>query len=140
MKTPPALPWKSGTTSEFQTASILLQVCQDTEGNGLWSHHDPLSDEDREIMLGWGTGGLRQVRDSLLIEGVRRASILRLLAQLSTEKDYLERIGGLDQEGMSKELDSLCKLVQGDVSKVLSRVLEASVREAIAGVLETLPQ
>lgn len=135
MKPPPELPWTTGISPEHQIVSVLLQVCQDTDGQALWSNHDLISDEDREIALQWQTGGLRQVRDSLLIEGVRRAAVLRLLAQVSMEPGYLERVGGLGQEGMQKELEALCKLVQTDMNKTLSRVLEPAVREAVLGMI-----
>ena len=140
MKNAPALPWSTGIHGEHQVVTVQVQVCQDSGQETHWSTHDLQSDADRDIALTWHTGGMRQVRDGLLIEGVRRAALLRLLAQISTEPGYLERVGGLGQEGMQTELESLCKMVQADILKTMARVLEPAVREAVAGVLDTNTQ
>ena len=104
-------------------------VCRDKFDQD-WSYHEMATPQDQEIVLKWPTGGTRHVAEALLIESLRRHAILLLLREASRDPAYLGNLPTLEAEVVEK----LGLTLQEEVTRIVSGVCEAAVRDAIRDV------
>ena len=131
MSTPPAgvPPWRTGVHAGHDVVEVRVMVCRDKFDQD-WSYHEMATPQDQEIVLKWPTGGTRHVAEALLIESLRRHAILLLLREASRDPAYLGNLPTLEAEVVEK----LGLTLQEEVTRIVSGVCEAAVRDAIRDV------
>lgn len=124
MPTTPSSPNSANpeTAKQEETARLAVVVTKRDDGSIRSSVH-PLSPQDREVFMGWETGGMQQTCMALLVEAVRREALMAVLVRLSRS----QTVDMLDAE----ELDAA---VRGQVIETLARVSRPLVEDTLAGV------
>jgi hypothetical protein len=110
------------TAKQEETARLAVVVTKRDDGSIRSSVH-PLSPQDREVFMGWETGGMQQTCMALLVEAVRREALMAVLVRLSRS----QTVDMLDAD----ELDAA---VRGQVMETLARVSRYLVEDTLAGV------
>jgi hypothetical protein len=116
------IPDTSDTAKQEETARLAVVVSKRGDGSIRSAVH-PLSAQDREVFMGWETGGMQQTCMALLVEAVRREALLAILVRLSRN----QTVDMLD----AAELDAA---VRAQVMETLTRVSRPLVEDTLAGV------
>lgn len=106
-----------------EEAARLVVVVSKREDGSIRSAVHPLSAQDREVFMGWETGGMQQTCMALLVEAVRREALMAVLVRLSRS----QTVDMLD----AAELDAA---VRAQVVETLARVSRPLVEDTLAGV------
>ena len=126
MPTPPTPdtpgPNDTETTKGEEVARLVVSIYRREDGSVRSTLH-PLSLQDRDTFMGWDTGGMQQTCMALLVEAVRRESLMAVLVRLSRS----QTVDMLDAD----ELDAA---VRGQVMETLARVSRHLVEDTLAGV------
>lgn len=115
-------PTDNETTKQEELARLVVSVYKRGDGSVRSTLH-PLSPQDRDVFMGWESGGMQQTCVALLIEAVRREALLAVLVRLSRH----QTVDMLDAD----ELDAA---VRGQVIETLARVSRHLVEDTLAGV------
>lgn len=107
----------------------LVVVVSKREDGSIRSAVHPLSAQDREVFMGWETGGMQQTCMALLVEAVRREALMAVLVRLSRS----QTVDMLD----AAELDAA---VRAQVMETLARVSRPLVEDTLAGVKGSMEQ
>ena len=110
-------------TTKQEEAARLVVVVSKREDGSIRSAVHPLSAQDREVFMGWETGGMQQTCMALLVEAVRREALMAVLVRLSRS----QTVDMLD----AAELDAA---VRAQVMETLARVSRPLVEDTLAGV------
>ena len=110
-------------TTKQEEAARLVVVVSKREDGSIRSAVHPLSAQDREVFMGWETGGMQQTCMALLVEAVRREALMAVLVRLSRS----QTVDMLD----AAELDAA---VRAQVMETLARVSRYLVEDTLAGV------
>jgi len=126
----PPLPWKKGKSQDYTAFQLVVNVCQDEQGN-VWSEHDFLSDEDQELARGLSQGGVPQIAHALLTEAVRRETFMCALIMQSKDPEFFQGwVKGTGEEKVAHE-----EQLGGYAQHVITRTLEKMGHRAAAGIL-----
>lgn len=127
-ETPPT-PWSPGRYETHEVVKVDVTVCRDRLGRVYSSHS--LSESDREIALGWPTGGQEQVGFALLTEAVRREAILSLLILMSNDRTAFERIRALPEDMQRAEFENLGQTVTTNLRRTIDALVVGSLQDAL---------
>lgn len=116
-------------TTKQEEAARLVVVVTKREDGSIRSAVHPLSAQDREVFMGWETGGMQQTCMALLVEAVRREALMAVLVRLSRS----QTVDMLD----AAELDAA---VRAQVMETLARVSRPLVEDTLAGVKGSMEQ
>lgn len=116
-------------TTKQEEAARLVVVVSKREDGSIRSAVHPLSAQDREVFMGWETGGMQQTCMALLVEAVRREALMAVLVRLSRS----QTVDMLD----AAELDAA---VRAQVMETLARVSRPLVEDTLAGVKGSMEQ
>ena len=116
------------TTKQEEAARLVVSVFKREDGSIRSAVH-PLSAQDREVFMGWETGGMQQTCMALLVEAVRREALMAVLVRLSRS----QTVDMLD----AAELDAA---VRAQVMETLARVSRPLVEDTLAGVKGSMEQ
>ena len=116
-------------TAKQEEAARLVVVVTKREDGSIRSAVHPLSAQDREVFMGWETGGMQQTCMALLVEAVRREALMAVLVRLSRS----QTVDMLD----AAELDAA---VRAQVMETLARVSRPLVEDTLAGVKGSMEQ
>jgi len=124
MPTPPDAHSKNSTETAKQeeVARLAVSVFKREDGSVRSTIH-PLSPHDRDVFMGWETGGMQQTCMALLVEAVRREALMAVLVRLSRS----QTVDMLD-------VDELDAAVRAQVMETLARVSRPLVEDTLAGV------
>jgi len=116
------------TTKQEEVARLVVVVSKRGDGSIRSAVH-PLSAQDREVFMGWETGGMQQTCMALLVEAVRREALMAVLVRLSRS----QTVDMLD----AAELDAA---VRAQVMETLTRVSRPLVEDTLAGIKGSMEQ
>ena len=125
----PTEPKTEPKTTKQEEAARLVVVVTKREDGSIRSAVHPLSAQDREVFMGWETGGMQQTCMALLVEAVRREALMAVLVRLSRS----QTVDMLD----AAELDAA---VRAQVMETLARVSRPLVEDTLAGVKGSMEQ
>lgn len=125
----PTEPKTEPETAKQEEAARLVVVVTKREDGSIRSAVHPLSAQDREVFMGWETGGMQQTCMALLVEAVRREALMAVLVRLSRS----QTVDMLD----AAELDAA---VRAQVMETLARVSRPLVEDTLAGVKGSMEQ
>lgn len=130
MPIPPDAHSKNSTeTAKQEEVARLAVVVSKREDGSIRSAVHPLTAQDREVFMGWETGGMQQTCMALLVEAVRREALMAVLVRLSRS----QTVDMLD----AAELDAA---VRAQVMETLARVSRPLVEDTLAGVKGSMEQ
>lgn len=101
-------------------ALVSVGICLDKYGN-VWSYHDLADNTSRDVVLGWETHGMRQVSESLILEGVRREALRQILVHMSGQKTLTQK----------EILEMKSKIVKG-VTTLVEGIVEGAIQDGVA--------
>lgn len=110
------------TAKQEEVARLAVSVFKREDGSVRSTIH-PLSPHDRDVFMGWETGGMQQTCMALLVEAVRREALMAVLVRLSRS----QTVDMLD-------VDELDAAVRAQVMETLARVSRPLVEDTLAGV------
>ena len=110
------------TAKQEEVARLAVSVFKREDGS-VRSTVNPLSAHDRDVFMGWETGGMQQTCMALLVEAVRREALMAVLVRLSRS----QTVDMLD-------VDELDAAVRAQVMETLARVSRPLVEDTLAGV------
>ena len=116
------------TAKQEEVARLAVSVFKREDGSIRSTTH-PLTAQDREVFMGWETGGMQQTCMALLVEAVRREALMAVLVRLSRS----QTVDMLD----AAELDAA---VRAQVMETLARVSRPLVEDTLAGVKGSMEQ
>lgn len=125
MPTPPSDAHSKNSTEtakQEEVARLAVSVFKREDGSVRSTIH-PLSPHDRDVFMGWETGGMQQTCMALLVEAVRREALMAVLVRLSRS----QTVDMLD-------VDELDAAVRAQVMETLARVSRPLVEDTLAGV------
>jgi hypothetical protein len=127
---PPSFPWKKGIHKEYTMASVEVQICQDNRGN-VFSIHNPMTEEDRQILEQMPSSGLEQISHSLILEGLRRESYLQILLRIQGDPEFIKKMKNTDEEVRDLEINELSDILIDFVTESVTRSSENIVKEIL---------
>ena len=133
MRSSPPKPWVTGNQPKYTAMSLVVNLCQDREGN-LWSDHTFASPADAAVAGTLPQGGIPQIAHGLLTEAVRREAFQVALIQMTKDPTFLSRwasAGGEERAELAQHLEQA-------VAHVIKQVLTKMVPGATAWVLTML--
>lgn len=130
---PPTRPWKKGFNPEYSAIVLEVEVCQDKNGN-VFSSHRPQDSEDRTTLLSWSTGGLEQSAFALLVEALRKETLLSLLVAITKEPELLQRLSALPDEEREAEIQKLKETIQQQIDRGLQLLLKPLIEETLTNL------
>lgn len=110
------------TAKQEEVARLVVSVFKREDGS-VRSTLNPPTPNDRDVFMGWETGGMQQTCMALLVEAVRREALMAVLVRLSRS----QTIDMLD-------VDELDAAVRAQVMETLTRVSRHLVEDTLAGV------
>lgn len=116
------------TAKQEEVARLAVSVYKREDGSIRSAVH-PLTAQDRDVFMGWETGGMQQTCMALLVEAVRREALMAVLVRLSRS----QTVDMLD----AAELDAA---VRAQVMETLARVSRPLVEDTLAGVKGSMEQ
>lgn len=111
-----------GTAKQEEVACLAVSVYKREDGS-VRSTVNPLTPQDRDVFMGWETGGMQQTCVALLVEAVRREALMAVLVRLSR-----------NQTADMLDADELDAAVRAQVMETLTRVSRPLVEDTLAQV------
>jgi hypothetical protein len=118
----PPVPTDTETAKREEVARLAVSVYKREDGSVRSTVH-PLTPQDRDVFMGWESGGMQQTCVALLIEAVRREALMAVLVRLSR-----------GQTTDMLDADELDAAVRGQVVETLARVSRHLVQDTLARV------
>lgn len=133
MSQPPKWPWIKGEQPEYTAFQLVVNICQDTDGN-VWSNHDYATGVDGALAQGLSQGGAPQVAHALLTEAIRREAFMCALIERTKDSEFLDRWRSGDED-VRAEIEAQ---IGNYTRHVISKTLEKMVPGATAGILSMM--
>lgn len=131
---PPARPWEKGIHEDYSALVLELEVCRDGHGRVFSNHH--LQDEkDQQVAMSWPSCGMEQVAFALLLEAVRRESLLCVLALMSQDPEALNRLMQMSETERAVWIQEMAAKVQQQIASVSERLVENAVQNTVTGMV-----
>lgn len=118
--------WARGKHMDAEVAVLEVYIRRDVHGRIL-SAHQPASDADAQVLLGWPSGGLEQAAFALLAEAVRREALMDVLLQDSHQPEWRNATEGERQT----TIDRIERAVRTSMADVIDRITSTAVRTAV---------
>jgi hypothetical protein len=112
----------NSTAKREEVARLAVSVYKRDDGS-VRSTTNPLTPQDRDVFMGWETGGMQQTCVALLVEAVRREALMAVLVRLSR-----------NQTADMLDADELDAAVRAQVMETLTRVSRHLVEDTLAQV------
>jgi len=126
MSQSPEKPWVKGKHPEYTALQLVLNICQDGDGN-VWSDHDFPTPEDEALAVGLPQGGAPQLAHALLTEAVRREAFMCALIELTKSPDFLSQWA----RGSKAER----AMIEGQIGNYASHVITSTLGKMTMGLV-----
>lgn len=136
--TPPPFPWEKGVQPAtpdhggYEAVVLEVHVCRDAFQR-IYTAHTLQGELDRKTAAGWPGGGMEEFSYALLLEGLRRESLLEMLIMLRKDPTFVVRLSAAP-ETQDQAIRDLARLLVRQVTSLAESVAEDCVREALAAV------
>lgn len=117
--TPPDRPWKPGAHPEYKCFRLRVLVAETAEN--VFSDHEPESEEDREALQKFQSGGLRQASYALFTEALRKEAMYTVLLKLTNDPEFERR---LSQATPDQQVQ-----IEQEIGMVLAQTLVGEIRK-----------
>lgn len=125
--------WRKGRSPGFEVVAVEVLVRRDEHGRVI-SAHDLQTDEGREIVVGWPSGGMEQVAFALLVEAVKREALLDVILRASHDSNFVEKWKSLGADEREPLIQEMVKALRVGMAGTVARVAETALRGALEQV------